>query len=101
MFRRDPDGAGVALNAKTARSVLAIQTPAPDDLFQLHRQPGVGLCRTSCIWPRPTTMWSRLDAKTGKVVWDTKFQDYKKGQYLTSDAVVIDGKGEFVGGFPV
>jgi alcohol dehydrogenase (cytochrome c) len=33
-----------------------------------------------------------LDAKTGKVVWDTKVQDYKKGQYLTLMPLVIDGK---------
>ena len=33
-----------------------------------------------------------LDAKTGKVVWDTKVQDYKKGQYLTLMPLVVDGK---------
>ena len=33
-----------------------------------------------------------LDAKTGKVLWDTKVQDYKKGQYLTLMPLVVDGK---------
>jgi hypothetical protein len=33
-----------------------------------------------------------LDAKTGKAVWDTKVQDYKKGQYLTLMPLMIDGK---------
>ncbi|WP_163360666.1 outer membrane protein assembly factor BamB family protein, partial [Klebsiella aerogenes] len=33
-----------------------------------------------------------LDAKTGKVVWDTKVQDYKKGQYMTLMPLIIEGK---------
>jgi len=33
-----------------------------------------------------------LDAKTGKVAWDQKVQDYKKGQYLTLMPLIVDGK---------
>jgi alcohol dehydrogenase (cytochrome c) len=38
-----------------------------------------------------------LDAKTGKVIWDKKVQDYKKGQYLTLMPLIVDGKA-IVGG---
>src|SRR6516225_8327495 len=33
-----------------------------------------------------------LDAKSGKVAWDQKVQDYKKGQYLTLMPLVVNGK---------
>ena len=37
-------------------------------------------------------MWWRSTRRPGKVVWDTKVQDYKKGQYLTLMPLVVDGK---------
>jgi alcohol dehydrogenase (cytochrome c) len=33
-----------------------------------------------------------LEAKIGKVLWDKKVQDYKKGQYLTQMPLAVDGK---------
>jgi len=33
-----------------------------------------------------------LEAKSGKVLWDAKVQDYRKGEYLTLMPLVVDGK---------
>jgi alcohol dehydrogenase (cytochrome c) len=33
-----------------------------------------------------------VDAKTGKEVWDTTVEDYKKGHYLTLQPLVVNGK---------
>jgi hypothetical protein len=66
----------------------------PDDLFQLHpTSRGVGLWQDRLYLATTDDHVVSLDAKTGKVVWDTKVQDYKKGQYLTlMPLVVVDGK---------
>ena len=33
-----------------------------------------------------------LDAKTGKEVWNTKVGDYKRGEYMTLEPLVVRGK---------
>ncbi len=83
----------IALNAKTGDEYWRYKRQLPDDLFQLHpTSRGVGLWDDKLYLATTDDHVVALDAKTGKVVWDTKVQDYKKGQYMTLMPLIIDGK---------
>jgi len=93
MFVTTPMGQVIALNAKTGDEYWRYKRELPDDLFQLHpTNRGVGLWQDKVYLATTDDHLVALDAKTGKVVWDTKVQDYKKGQYLTLMPLVVDGK---------
>ena len=93
MFVATPMGQVIALNAKTGDEYWRYKRELPDDLFQLHpTNRGVGLWQDKLYLATTDDHLVALDAKTGKVVWDTKVQDYKKGQYLTLMPLVVDGK---------
>ena len=93
MFVATPMGQVIALNAKTGDEYWRYKRQLPDDLFQLHpTNRGVGLWEDKVYLATTDDHLVALDAKTGKVVWDTKVQDYKKGQYLTLMPLVVDGK---------
>ena len=93
MFVTTPMGQVIALNAKTGDEYWRYKRQLPEDLFQLHpTNRGVGLWQDKLYLATTDDHVVALDAKTGKVVWDTKVQDYKKGQYLTLMPLVIDGK---------
>ena len=82
-----------ALNAKTGDEYWRYKRQLPEDLFQLHpTNRGVGLWQDKLYLATTDDHLVALDAKTGKVVWDTKVQDYKKGQYLTLMPLIVDGK---------
>ena len=68
--------------------------PFPEDMVPLHpTNRGVGLYGDKLYLATTDDHVVALDAKTGKVLWDTKVQDYKKGQYsLTLMPLVVDGK---------
>ena len=93
MFVTTPMGQVIALNAKTGDEYWRYKRQLPDDLFQLHpTNRGVGLWEDKLYLATTDDHVVALDAKTGKVVWDTKVQDYKKGQYMTLMPLVVDGK---------
>ena len=93
MFVATPMGQVIALNAKTGDEYWRYKRELPDDLFQLHpTNRGVGLWQDKLYLATTDDHLVALDAKTGKVVWDTKVQDYKKGQYLTLMPLIVDGK---------
>lgn len=93
MFIATPAGQVIALNAKTGDEYWRYQRQLPDDLFQLHpTNRGVGLWQDKLYLATTDDHVVALDARTGKVLWDTKVQDYKKGQYLTLMPLVVDGK---------
>jgi alcohol dehydrogenase (cytochrome c) len=83
----------IALNAKTGDEYWRYKRQLPEDLFQLHpTNRGVGLWQDKVYLATTDDHLVALDAKTGNVVWDTKVQDYKKGQYLTLMPMIVDGK---------
>ena len=94
MFVTTPQGPGDRAERQDRRRVSgATSGSCPTICSSCIRPTAASACgRTSSISPRPMTIVVALDAKTGKVVWDTKVQDYKKGQYLTLMPLVIDGK---------
>jgi alcohol dehydrogenase (cytochrome c) len=93
MFVATPMGQVIALNARTGDEYWRYKRQLPDDLFQLHpTSRGVGLWEDKVYLATTDDHVVALDAKTGKVVWDTKVQEYKKGQYLTLMPLVVNGK---------
>ncbi|MGY4308696.1 alcohol dehydrogenase (cytochrome c) [Bradyrhizobium sp. USDA 4369] len=93
MFITTPMGQVIALNAKTGDQYWRYKRELPEDLFQLHpTNRGVGLWQDKLYLATTDDHLVALDAKTGKVLWDKKVQDYKKGQYLTLMPLIVDGK---------
>jgi alcohol dehydrogenase (cytochrome c) len=81
------------LDAKSGEEIWRYKRQLPEDLFQLHpTSRGVGLWQDKLFLAATDDNLIALDAKTGKVLWDQKVQDYKKGQYLTLMPLVINGK---------
>ena len=62
------------------------------------------VCRPAQYQPRRGALWGQgflpeldatlvaLDAKTGKVVWEAKVDDWKTGYYMTMAPLVVKGK---------
>jgi alcohol dehydrogenase (cytochrome c) len=93
MFVATPMGQVIALNARTGDEYWRYKRELPDDLFQLHpTSRGVGLWQDKLYLATTDDHVVALDAKTGKVIWDSKVQDYKKGQYMTLMPMVVNGK---------
>jgi alcohol dehydrogenase (cytochrome c) len=93
MFISTPQGQVMALDAKNGDLKWRYQRELPDDLFQLHpTNRGVGLWEDKLFLATTDDYLVALEAKTGKVLWDTKVQDYRKGQYLTLMPLVVNGK---------
>jgi alcohol dehydrogenase (cytochrome c) len=93
MFVATPYSQILALNAKTGELIWRYKHPLPDDLFQLHpTSRGVALWQDKLFFATTDDYLIAIDAKNGKEVWKTKVQDYRKGQYMTLEPLVVDGK---------
>ena len=93
MFVATPMGQVIAINAKTGEEYWRYKRQLPDDLFQLHpTSRGVGLWDDKVYFATTDDHVVALEAKSGKVLWDAKVQDYRKGEYLTLMPLVVDGK---------
>mgnify|MGYP003694485507 CR=1 FL=1 len=94
MFVTTPAAAGLRAQRQDWRPALALQegaargsAPAAPDQ---PRRGAVG--RPTSTSPPSTPTSIALDAKTGKVVWDTTVDDYKKGYYFTLAPLIAKGK---------
>jgi alcohol dehydrogenase (cytochrome c) len=93
MFAATPYGQVLALNAKTGDLIWRYKHALPEDLFQLHpTSRGVALWGDKLFLAATDDHLIAIDAKTGKEVWNTKVQDYQKGQYMTLEPLVVNGK---------
>ena len=93
MFVATPYGQVLALNAKTGDLIWRYKHKLPEDLFQLHpTSRGVALWGDKLFLAATDDHLIAIDAKTGKEVWNTKVQDYQKGQYMTLEPLVVNGK---------
>ena len=93
MFVTTPQNQVLALNAKTGDLIWRYQHKIPEDLVQLHpTNRGVALWQDKLFLAATDDHLIALDAKTGKELWNTKVQDYQKGQYMTLEPLVVNGK---------
>ena len=93
MFVATPYGQVLALNAKTGDLIWRYKHALPEDLFQLHpTSRGVAMWGDRLFLAATDDHLIAIDAKTGKEVWNTKVQDYQKGQYMTLEPLVVNGK---------
>src|SRR5256712_2330462 len=84
MFITTPQQQVIALNAKSGDPLWRYKKELPEDLLQLHpTNRGVGLYEDKVYIATVDAHLVALDAATGKVIWDTTVDDYKKGYYST------------------
>ncbi|HEY0184143.1 MAG TPA: PQQ-binding-like beta-propeller repeat protein [Rhodopila sp.] len=93
MFVATPYGQVLALNAKSGDLIWRYKHALPEDLFQLHpTSRGVALWGDRLFLAATDDHLIAIDAKTGKEIWNTKVQEYQKGQYMTLEPLVVNGK---------
>ena len=93
MFVTTPYSQVIALDAKSGDLIWRYKHQLPDDLFQLHpTNRGVAMWQDRLYLATTDDMLVALDAKTGKELWAKKVQQYKRGQYMTLEPLVVDGK---------
>ena len=92
-----PQNQVLALNAKTGDLLVALQEGTPEDLLQLHpTNRGVGLYEDKVYLATVDAHLVALDAKTGKVVWDTDRRRLQEGILLHPGTT--GGKGKVMVG---
>jgi len=93
MFITTPQQQVIALNAKSGDPLWRYKKELPEDLLQLHpTNRGVGLYEDKVYIATVDAHLVALDAATGKVIWDTTVDDYKKGYYSTLAPLVAKGR---------
>jgi alcohol dehydrogenase (cytochrome c) len=93
MFVTTPQGQVFALNAKTGDLIWRYKKELPEDLLQLHpTNRGVALLGERVYVATVDAHLVALDARTGKVLWDTTVDDYKKGYYFTMAPLIAKNK---------
>ena len=93
MFVTTPEMQVLALNAATGDLIWRYKEKLPNDLFQLHpTNRGVALWGDKVFLATVDAHLIALDAHTGKEVWNTTVGDYKHGQYMTLEPLVVRGK---------
>jgi alcohol dehydrogenase (cytochrome c) len=92
-------GAGVlAIDATTGDTLWEYFREMPKDIgdfirsARLSRQKGLAIYEDMVFTDASDGFLVALDAKTGKVRWETKAHDYKDGTEHTSAPIVADGK---------
>jgi len=93
MFVATPGNQVIAADAKTGDLLWRFKRPIPEDMLQLHpTSRGVALWQDKVLFAATDATIVALDAKTGKEVWHTTFEDYTHGYYMSLAPLVIDGR---------
>jgi alcohol dehydrogenase (cytochrome c) len=93
MFVATPYSQVMALDAATGELLWRYKHKNPANFAALHNTSrGVALWGDLVFLPGLDATLTALDAKTGKVVWESKVDDYKQGYYLTMAPLVEKGK---------
>ncbi len=93
MFVATPYSQVMALDAATGEFLWRYKHKNPANFAALHNTSrGVALYGDKVYLPGLDATLTALDAKTGKVVWESKVDDYKQGYYLTMAPLVVKGK---------
>src|SRR5215210_4071517 len=93
MFVSTPGNQVLALNAKTGDLMWRYKRELPEDIVQSHpTNRGVALFEDKVYLATLDAFVVALDARTGKVLWESKVDDYKRAYYFTLAPLVAKGK---------
>jgi alcohol dehydrogenase (cytochrome c) len=93
MFVSTPYSQVIALDAATGDLLWRYKRPLPEGFSALHNTSrGVALYDDKVYFPALDAMLVALDAKTGKVAWEAKVEDWKQGYYMTMAPLIVKGK---------
>jgi len=93
MFVSTPYSQVIALDAATGDLLWRYKRPLPEGFSALHNTSrGVALYGDKVYLPSLDAVLVALDAKTGKVAWEAKVEDWKTGYYMTMAPLIVKGK---------
>jgi alcohol dehydrogenase (cytochrome c) len=93
MFVATPYSQVVALDAATGDLLWRYKRTIPEGFSALHNTSrGVALYGDKVYFPTLDATLVALDAKTGKVDWEAKVEDWKTGYYMTLAPLIVKGK---------
>jgi alcohol dehydrogenase (cytochrome c) len=93
MFVATPHNQVLALNAATGELIWRYKRPEPEGFSALHNTSrGVALYGNKVYFPALDAVLVALDAKTGKVAWEAKVEDWHTGYYMTLAPLAEKGK---------
>ena len=93
MFVATPYSQVLALDAATGDLLWRYKRKLPAGFAALHNTTrGVALYGDKVFMPGMDGALVALDAKTGKVDWEAKLEDWKQGYYTTAAPLVVKGK---------
>ena len=93
MFISTPYSQVIALDAATGDLLWRHKPKLPEGFSALHNtNRGVALYGDKVYMAGLDGVLFALDAKTGKVVWNAKVEDWKTGYYMTMAPLVVKGK---------
>lgn len=92
MFVATPYSQVMALDAVSGDLLWRYKRPLPEGFSALHNTSrGVALHGDKVFLPALDAVLVALDAKTGKVAWEAKVEDWKTGYYMTMAPLVVRG----------
>jgi alcohol dehydrogenase (cytochrome c) len=93
MFVTTPYSQVIALDAATGDFLWRYKRPLPEGFSALHNtNRGVALYGDKVYFAPLDATVVALDAKTGKVAWEAKIEDWKQGYYTTMAPLIVKGK---------
>jgi alcohol dehydrogenase (cytochrome c) len=93
MFVATPYNQVLALDAATGDLIWRYKRRLPEGFSALHNTSrGVALYGDKVYFPALDAVLVALDAKTGKVAWEQKVEDWHTGYYMTMAPLIVKGK---------
>ncbi len=93
MFVATPYNQVIALDAATGEFLWRFKRKIPEGFSALHNTSrGVALYGDKVFFAGLDAVLVALDAKTGKVAWETPVEDWKTGYYMTMAPLIVKGK---------
>lgn len=93
MFVATPYSQVMAMDAATGTVLWRYKRKLPEGFSALHNTSrGVALYGDKVFLPGLDAVLVALDAKTGKVAWEAKVEDWKTGYYMTMAPLIVRGK---------
>nr|WP_294552853.1 PQQ-dependent dehydrogenase, methanol/ethanol family [uncultured Rhodopila sp.] len=93
MFVSTPYSQVMALDAASGALLWRYKRRLPEGFSALHNTSrGVALYGDKVFFPALDAVLVALDARTGKVAWEAKVEDWKTGYYMTMAPLIVKGK---------